>query len=365
MAQEGQIDVVLVGRDKAPTLAGQMLEVELRRQGYTTRSFFGDGKPISARLSEIEQASDDARLTWVGMSSSAELAEPEIVAAHASHHLALYADIEGCQNRSWFGAFHQEAKLLFVLTEREKDNASKIYGKDVTIIASGNPTHEEFVFPRLSRAEARRKLDAADDETLIIVSGTKSVCITSFLAMSVVEAIHSVHMSSRKYYVALLPHPGDESLRAVVKNWQTEEEKPINPYAEIEQFSGIRARLVRSDVISTPDAVVGADVFVEIAGTEGRRAAYQDVPVIDFFSVVGRNRMQAGNKVAKWEPCELGMAIGLYEANIPEFAKTLEGVLTPQGRAENNARQKTACPPLRERGAAVQAMVTAMRSYLV
>ncbi|MEK9194929.1 MAG: hypothetical protein AAB975_01015 [Patescibacteria group bacterium] len=364
MTQERETDVVLVGRDKAPTLAGQMLEVELRKQGYSTRSFFGDGKPIGASLYEIEQTARYAGLVWVGMSSSAELAEPEIVAAHASHHLALYADIEGCQNRDWFRSFRQEAKLLFVLTEREKEKASLMYGSGVNIVATGNPTHEEFAFPRLSRAEARGKLDAADDETLIIVSGTKSVCITSFLAMSVVEAIHSGYMSPRTYYVAILPHPGDESLYAVVKNRQTEEEKLINPYAEIEQFSGIRVRLVKNNVISTPDAVAGADVFVEIAGTEGRRAAYQNIPVIDFFSVVGRNRMQAGNKVDTWGPCDLGMAIGLYKADIPEFARTLEWVLTPEGRAENSTRQKIACPPLQYRGAAVQAMVEAMRRYL-
>lgn len=391
MVQESETDVVLVGRDKAPTLAGQMLETELRKQGYTTRSFFGDGKPIGASLDEIEQASQYATLTWVGMSSSAELAEPEIVAAYASQHLALYADIEGCQNRDWFRGFHQKANLLFVLTEREADNASRVYGKNVTILATGNPTHEEFAFPKLSRKEVREHLHVADDETLLLALGTKSIPITCSLVMGILEAIHSSDlMEPRKYFIALFTHPGDEGLRALVPVKEKGimrvkpdvltpecapyadtdgyiQFKPLDPYADMKTFAGdVRVEIIQGTKdFGTPQAIAGADAVIQIAGTEGRRAAYQGIPVIDFFSYIGFNRMKEINKVETWEPCELGMSYGIYDGDIVELAEELDWILTPDGRRDFAEDQREACPPSKERGAAVQAMIEAMRRYIV
>lgn len=390
MAQQSRYDVVLVGRDKAPTLAGQMLQDALHKQKYTTCSFFGDGKPIGASLEEIAQASRDAQLTWVGMSSSAELAQPEIVAARASRHLALYADIEGCQNREFFREFRDRAGLLFVLTEREKENASRLYNKNVTILATGNPTHEEFAFPKLSRQEVRKHLNIADDETLLLALGTKSIPITCFLVMGILEAIkNSQLMQSRKYCIAVFTHPGDEGLRALVPVKEkgvvrvkpealTSELAPyadsdgyvwfkhLDPYADIKTFAGdVRVEIVQGTKdFGTPHAIAGADAVIQIAGTEGRRAAYQGIPVIDFFSYLGRNRMKEINKVETWGPCELGMSYGIYDGDTFELAEVLDWMLTPEGRKQCAEDQFEACPPSKARGAAVQQMVEAMRPYL-
>lgn len=391
MGEKEQIDVVLVGRDKAPTLAGQMLENELRKQGYVTRSFFGDGKPIRATFDEIEQAAHYAALTWVGMSSSQDLAMPEIAAGRASRHLALYADIEGCQNREWFAEFRDKAELLFVLTSREKDEASHVYGRQATVVASGNPTHEEFAFPQLSREEVRKRLHVGDDESLILALGTKSIPVTCSVVTGILEAIHnSGLMESRKYFIAVFTHPGDEGLRALVPvkekgtvrvkpDMLTSELfpyadaegyvqlKPLDPYADIKTFAGnTRVEIIQGiKNFGTPQAIAGADAVIQIAGTEGRRAAYQGIPVIDFFSFLGFNRMKEINKVETWEPCELGMSYGIYDGDIVELAEKLEYILTPNGRNEIIADQGKACPPPKERGAAVTAMIEAMRRYLV
>ena len=395
MAQSARYNVVLVGRDKAPTLAGQMLQVELRKEGYATRSFFGDGKPMSATLEEIAQAARDAKLTWVGMSSSQEFAEPEIVAARASQHLALYADIENCQNRGWFQEFHEKADLLFVLTEREKKSAFRVYGKHVTILATGNPTHEEFAFPKLSREEVRKHLNVADDETLLLALGTKSIPITCFLVMGILEAIknsplmRSRKYCTRKYYIAVFTHPGDEGMRALVPikekgivrvkpEMLTPELAPyadsdgyvwfkyLDPYADVKTFSGdVRVEIVQgTKEFSTPHAIAGADAVIQIAGTEGRRAAYQGIPVIDFFSYLGFNRMKEINQIETWEPCELGMSYGIYDGDILKLAEELDWILTPEGRKMRTKDQHDACPPIKERGSAVAAMVEAMRPYL-
>lgn len=394
MEQKSRVDVVLVGRDKAPTLAGQMLEVELCKQGYTTRSFFGDGKPIGAPVHEIAKAALDANLVWVGMSSSSELARPEIAAARsavaARNVLALYADIEGCQNRGFFEEFREKADLLFVLTEREKESASRLYSKNVTILATDNPTHEEFAFPKLSRQDVRKRLNIADDETLLLALGTKSIPITCFLVMGVLEAIkNSQRMEPRKYCIALFTHPGDEGMRALVpvKEKGVVRVKPealiselasyadsdgyvwfkcLDPYADIKTFAGdVRVEIVQgTKEFGTPHAIAGADAVIQIAGTEGRRAAYQGIPVIDFFSYLGRNRMKEINKIETWEPCELGMSYGIYDGNINELAQVLDWILTPEGRKDCIEGQFEACPPPKARGAAVQAMVEAMRPYL-
>jgi hypothetical protein len=114
----------------------------------------------------------------------------------------------------------------------------------------------------------------------------------------------------------------------------------------------------------TPQAIAGADAVIQIAGTEGRRAAYQGIPVIDFFSYIGFNRMKEINKIETWEPCELGMSHGIYDGDILELAEELDFVLTPDGRKDAVEAQHEACPPPKERGAAVTAMVEVMRSYL-
>ena len=394
MAQESRVDVVLVGRDKAPTLAGQMVENALQKQGYVTRSFFGDGKPIAASLDEIAEAARYAKLTWVGMSSSSELAQPEVVAARsaimAGNKLALYADIESCQNRDWFEEFREKADLLFVLTEREKENASCLYGRNVTILATGNPTHEEFAFPELSREQVRDCLGIADNETLLLALGTKSIPITCFLVMGILEAIHnSGMMEPRKYVIAVFTHPGDEGLRAFVPvkekgivrvkpNILTSELapyvdsdgyvqlKPLDPYADIKTYAGdVRVEIVRGTKdFGTPQAIAGADAVIQIAGTEGRRAAYQGIPVIDFFSYVGFNRMKEINKTEVYEPCELGMSYGIYNGDIFDLAEQLDWILTPAGRQDTVEAQHEACPVPKERGSAVTAMVEAMRPYL-
>ncbi len=384
-------DVVLVGRDKAPTLAGQMVEDALRKQGISTCSFFGDGKPMSASLAEIEEAARAARMTWVGMSLSADLAQPEIAAARAAKEagkrLAIYADIEGCQNREWFAEFRDTADFLFVLTERERKNTRGVYGTKVSIVVTGNPTHEEFAFPAMSRQEVRSRLNVADDEALILALGTKSIPITCFLVMGILQAIES--MNPHKYFIAVFTHPGDEGLRAVVPVKEkgmmrvkpevltpelvpyADDEgyvqlKALDPYADIKTYAGdVRVEIIQGTKdFGTPQAIAGADAVVQIAGTEGRRAAYQGIPVIDFFSVVGLNRMKEINKIDTWEPCELGMSYGIYNGDIYELGYYLDQVLTSDGREECAAQQRNACPPIKEKGAAVQAMIDAMRRYL-
>jgi hypothetical protein len=367
----------------------------LRKQGYATHSFFGDGKAIAASLEEIAEAAHYAKLTWVGMSSSSELASPEIAAARSAvmngNALALYADIEGCQNRDWFGEFREKANLLFVLTEREKENASRLYGKNVTILATGNPTHEEFAFPELSREQVRSRLGVADDETLLLALGTKSIPITCFLVMGILEAIkNSGKMAPRKYCIAVFTHPGDEGLRALVpvKEKGVVRVKPdvltselasyadsdgyvqfkhLDPYADIKTYAGdVRVEIVQGTKnFGTPQAIAGADAVIQIAGTEGRRAAYQGIPVVDFFSYLGFNRMKEINKMETYEPCELGMSYGIYDGDIFELAEQLDWILTSDGRKDAAEAQHEACPPPKERGAAVTAMVEAMRSYLL
>jgi len=393
MNQEIRTDVVLVGRDKAPTLAGQMLENALQKQGYATHSFFGDGKAIAASLDEIAEAVNHARVVWVGMSSSSELAQSEVVAARsavmAGNTLALYADIEGCQNRDWFEEFRDTTNLLFVLTEREKENASHLYGKNVTILATGNPTHEEFAFPELSREKVRSRLGVADDETLLLALGTKSIPITCFVVMGILEAIkNSGFMQPRKYCIAVFTHPGDEGMRALVPVKEKGlvrvkldvltpelasyadsdgyvQFKRLDPYADIKTYAGdVRVEIVQGTKdFGTPQAIAGADAVIQIAGTEGRRAAYQGIPVIDFFSYLGFNRMKEVNKIERWEPCELGMSYGIYDGHIDELAQALDWILTPDGRRDSVEGQHEACPPPKERGSAVTAMVEAIRRY--
>ena len=93
-------NVVLVARDAAPSRAFSNLIPILQNIGFNVNLCAGDGKPLTRRAEEIICAVEAADLVVLGMSSSEELATPEILAGKTALDFGIpygfYGDVRRC-----------------------------------------------------------------------------------------------------------------------------------------------------------------------------------------------------------------------------------------------------------------------------
>ena len=82
---------VLVGRNAAPSGCFKRLEQILTQLGYEHDTqifwvdlFIGEGKPLTKSVEEITLAVSSANVVVLGMSSSLDLAQPEIATGEAA-----------------------------------------------------------------------------------------------------------------------------------------------------------------------------------------------------------------------------------------------------------------------------------------
>jgi len=66
---------------------------------------------------------------------------------------------------------------------------------------------------------------------------------------------------------------------------------------------------ITKEEIPTSDMIPGCDILIESASTAGIEAACQRVPVVDYFTDIAINRLEASGGSRTWKPCELGVAI--------------------------------------------------------
>ena len=349
--------IVFVGRDIATYLGGDPIVELLRQDGYEVRTFFGRGKPLMAAQIDLRVAVDNADAVWVGMSSSAILAEPEIIAIKEAQERGtpyfLYADTYNCWGRSWFAFAREKAAGVFVLNDEEAVKARQIFPSSVPIIVSGNPDEERWCFPEISRDGVRARLGVPDGHFMILAAGTKSVPITSYLWMSVIQALHGTGFieEGNVAHIFLAPHPGDETVQ-----------KGLAVYQDIVDFSGgIDVRFIHPDEMRTPDMVAGADLVIGSASSIARQASYLQIPAIEFFSEIALARLETTNNGSRlWEPCELGITYGIY-GELDGLACAIYDLLLHTDEIEAlRAVQRRKCPPPKERGAAAKTMAAAL-----
>jgi len=348
--------VVLVARDIAPSKALERVKAELEKQGNEVVVHLGGGKPFEKTVQEVtaEITADvaNADVTLVGMSSSAELAKEEIVAVktaqRAGKPYGFYCDTYGCHERSWFGVLRDLASFFFVINEGEAIKVRKMFPK-TKVVVSGNPLWEDFCFPKLSREEVRQKLGVQNDEVMILSPGTKSVPINSYLWVNIVQAVNRLRRQwKQKVKVVLSPHPGDRAFQQDSK-----------VYEDLEKFSGVSVQLVTKDILSSSEMVTGCELVIESGSTIGIEAAHQRKPVIDYFSEPALNRIASVTGKKTWEPCELGVALGLYNYDFLDLAKTIDDVLEGQESYVKDmlARQEEVYPIPSEKGTALRIIV--------
>src|SRR3989338_1259507 len=101
--------VVLVAEDIAPSSAFELLAAELRNRGHAVTDLLGDGKVFPDTFEVVQREVRKASVVVVGMSSSAELAKPEMVACEEATRggvsFGFYGDTYHCHERARDGAW--------------------------------------------------------------------------------------------------------------------------------------------------------------------------------------------------------------------------------------------------------------------
>ncbi len=315
-----QKHVVLVGHDAAPSKAFELVKAELEKRGCGTAAYLGNGKSILVELSHTSAMLIGADSVIIGMSAPADNAFHEIaIAEHAARRgvsYSFYADTFGAWKRQWFQEYLPNAKHLFVLNEKEREEAQKAF-PNVNVVAVGNHEWEAACFPKYSREEIRQKLGIVNDEVCIFVPGHKSVAISAFLLMGVVHALHQKGLSHLKWRVLFAPHPGD----GVSPKSYAEPVLYSSPNVWVEIITREKTYLHSSTSSSEPmfgekevgypssDLLSAADLVVESASTFCQAAALMRIPIISFLSEVSMQRNISVFGQRDWEPVSQGVSL--------------------------------------------------------
>ena len=404
--------VVMVGRDAAPSRCFQKLVSALTERSIESALFVGDGKPLKESPDDIRAAIvGGASLVLVGMSSSKELAEPEIVAATAASGAGIpygfYLDIPRCANREWFGDLRDGAAFFFAPNEGDAENVRKSHPK-AQVTVTGNPLREESFFLPFSRAEVRLRLGIAEDEQLILVSLGKSPMANAGVCERLYDELAQFSEGKKKLLRVFLSfHPGDRTPSAVdpavIRNgvnnaiqWLKDmlnddrvtsalievAEKDLDRdigasfddpkanlrvYADLAKFAprGIRVEILKTEkgVFETDHAVPGADLVVGYGSSTEMTAGAQRVPCITLGGVVAKERNWSVTQSDTTEAIEAG-ASSEVEGKV-DFSILIANLLYDSDMQEDSRnRQERALPAPTERGAAIVKMAAALEEIV-
>jgi|GEM_PF-2512050 len=280
--------VLLVAHDIAPTNAFLLLREALTKVGADVKSVIlnaGRNEPPSRDV--LDGLVEDSDIVLVGLSSPAKNAAMEILAAtQAVSHgtsLGFYADTFGAWQRAWFAPFREEASILFVLNDKERERAHSLFPL-ATIVASGNPMWEAYFNPA-DASEARAKAGASEKDFVVLAPGTKNVVVNMRLWLDAIDAAFPFTETERQPIVLLAKHPGDKT--------------PPDVYAPLLEFGNKSGMRVAMPDCRTDDLVPGCDVVVH-GGTASVaiHAACRRIPIID---------LTQGFLMQEWIKRELGL----------------------------------------------------------
>ena len=380
-------NVVLVARDAAPSRAFVKLVPVLRADGFNVDLLVGDGKPLAKTNKEIAIAVTAANAVILGMSSSAELALPEIFAGETAMDSGIpygfYGDVRRCWARAragaWFEKLAPSADFYFGITQGDADAAREVF-PIAKLFGTGNPLREEMAFARFTRKEVRGALGISPEEKLILAPGGKFAAGNMAMWAILMEALAILGSDEYDFRLILSTHPGDVTPGAIdagsLKTLKIENVdafplhvpyidnsglKRLNLYEELISFSPVPTTIVGKDMLTTSDIVPGADVIVEFGSSIGIEGAYQNVPVISLGLEVLFRRQEKISSSRVLEAVEDGLSRLVGDADAEELAYQISKLLTADGFALMSARQKELCPKPSERGAALRNMVEAVK----
>ena len=356
--------VLLVARDIAPSRAFELLATELTNRGHDPILLIGKGKPMAATTEDIQAAVQMSDVVVVGMSSSAALAEPELVACATAvttgKSFGFYGDTFGCHERardgSWFGPYRSRATFFFAVNNNEMEKAKKVLIGAKTIV-TGNPTWEDYAFPRFTRSQIRDKLKIRDDELFILAPGGKDPVVNIMVWGLLLDALTG-WPKERPVRVLFTCHPGDRTMGAIDPAESTADKQLLRIYNGLTKFSPVMANFNTSEM-SSSDLIPGIDLLIDWGSSIGIKAAHQRRPCISVATEIGRQRLQSTTGARQWKLCVLGTSI-----EVPANSSDLKAAIARPSKTDSpeaaklRARQAIVFPQSSARGKAVGLMAT-------
>ena len=346
---------VLVAQDAAPSGCFKRLEPVLKEKGFDTVLMIGEGKSTmlaDEMQDKIYEEATNANIVVLGMSSSQELAKPEITAGDAAQSFSVpygfYGDVPNCWGRaragSWFDFLAPDTSFYFGINQKDADEAEQIFPR-AKCITTGNPLREEMAFPRFTREEVRTKLGIAPDEKLVLAPGDKFAAGNMATWSTAIDALTLLQRNGEKIQLVLATHPGDRT--------------PQTLYEELVSFSPIPTRIITKDILSSSDLVPGADIIIGSGGSICIEGAYQQIPLICSCSEAMLKRIESINGSRKIEAVENAIAEFINSAE--DLASWITALTTNTlGRKIMRQRQRKLYPKPTERGVALRKMADAI-----
>ena len=361
---------VLVARDVAPSDCFNLLGPVLKERGFGVDLIIGNGKPLAKTMEEIALAASRANVVVLGMSSSAELARPEIVAGKAARNAGVpygfYGDMLRCWARArpgaWFEELASSAAFYLGVTHRDADGAREVF-PNAKLFCTGNPLREEMAFPRFTREEVRAKLGVVPGDRLVIAPCGKFAAGNMALWTVLMEAISFLvdangfvmKKDGPRLQLVLATHPGDRTPYAV----DAETKKEMKLYEELVSLSPVPARIVGKDVFPIHDLVAGADIIVQFDSSAWVAGAYRGVPVVSLGLEVLFRRYEKAVGSRALEAVEDGLS-EFVQADVHKLAEAIQRLLTTAGSITMRARQHELYPRPTERGLALRKIADAL-----
>lgn len=345
--------IALVGQMVATSRAFERLAPKLQEEGCDVSFFLAHGgNLLRERWEEMQKAVESAEALVVGVGDKEENAREEVaacdIAVAQNIPFGFFADTYDVIARPWLRKFVKEECFIFVINSSEKEKAQKLF-PNAKVVVSGNPTWEDFFFPKLTREEVRNKLGVKPEEKMLLIPMGKDAVINSIHINAVIEAVYplkffrifaALHLGHRKY------------------------DGGVNASEVYGTFAKLRnVEFVTKDIMSTSDMLPGCDLVVEFASTVGIEAACQRIPVIDYFPSIILDWLESVIGKRTWEPCELGIAKAVY---VPDdlYIAIHELVFLPGSKAAValKQRQEEVYPKPQERGSSVRIMTSIILS---
>jgi hypothetical protein len=342
------------------------LETVLSNNGHKAQLMVGDGKPLTQSEIEIRNAAASVHVVLLGMSTSAELARPEIVAGEAAREAhvpyGFYGDIPECWRRAsqgtWFADLAQQASFYFGTTQADADLSRSVFPK-ASLFGTGNPLREDMALPRYTREEIRLMFGVRDDEILILAPGDKFPAATMAAWTMIMQALHDITIQENqpsRFRLFLTTHPGDRSLDAISQRSGAR----INLYEELVQHSPVPTQLITSSEINTTDLVPGANLIIEFGSSSSIDGAYNQIPVITLAFETRLNRLAFMNGGSRTLECVSQGLSQLIEGDSAELRTAILDLLTPEKVACIQILQRKLYPKPTKCGVSLEKMLQAL-----
>lgn len=357
--------VCLIGHDVAPSQAFLMFEPILKGHGDTVCTLVANGKPPEFSRDDIQKAVRGSDIVLIGMSALAKNAELEIFAAETARKNSVtygfYGDVAKCWGRAgaknYFGPVAADAEFYMGVHQKDANDAVKVFHNHALFYGTGNPVREEDAFPKMTREKARGILEISENEKLILVPGSKFAGANFSLLAILMEALEEVETTGTIHNIQVIfcLHPGDKTPYAV----DPRDNKELKLYQEFLTQSSVPSRMITKNLISSADAVSGADLVIECGSSIGFVAVFQRVPVITVPIVSAINRWEEINHSRTTELMDDRVSYVLDNVDPFFLSGVVANLLDHESEEYKNLLeiQKEKYPLPQKRGEALQKMI--------